>query len=425
MLNQLWCKITGKPPRRHGTSRGKKRKLSSLKKNPTPVAHHMGHRKLSSNIKTMAASSGHSGKKRRLGSGLWSGGIAHNAHSGKKRRLGSGLWSGGLAHEAHSGQKRKRYKVRAVDKFSHNPHQGKKRKKNPAENSKALIRQRHQGRKRRMNEATWVGVPHNPHSGNRHNKHNESSGGLIPHVPHSGSRKNRHGITWEGYIHKPHQGSGRNKHKAKGFFGVPHVAHQGNKKRHNSANTFGIPHVSHSGTKTNQHKGFRGYFTDPAYSPGLLSSFLKPRHNHAKVPAYQRAVKYKVKSKRTGKPVVRSNYSATAKKYKPKQKIVSTRKRRNATALRMKKMAYLHKSAKGKKRKLDDRGKYQGHVSFNQFLRAIILILSILVAISLFFLVQTRDAWMEKETENLEIEENLSISWEICQKKNLDIPKEL
>lgn len=88
-------------------------------------------------------------------------------------------------------------------------------------------------------------------------------------------------------------------------------------------------------------------------------------------------------------------------KYKVKsvKKVKETQRKRNATAARTKKLAYLQKNIKGKKRKKGVNGDYQGHWSMEQILRMIILVLMIMIGISLFILALTKDEWMDENPQ--------------------------
>lgn len=83
-------------------------------------------------------------------------------------------------------------------------------------------------------------------------------------------------------------------------------------------------------------------------------------------------------------------YKIKASGYTPASK--STRKH-NATAVRVKKIAYLEKNSKRRNRKGPMEGGYHGHLTLNQILRLIILLLTILVAIALGILLYTFNQW--------------------------------
>ncbi len=149
---------------------------------------------------------------------------------------------------------------------------------------------------------------------------------------------------------------------------------------------------------TPYRKGSRGQkYKITAVHPGLTSGYhsgkggkrfqVDIQRKFASSTSYRKggAVhKYKVKTIRKEKPAPR---------------------KRNATAMRSKKLAYLEKTAKGKRPLRREKKQGNKKISFNDFLKRVILVLSILVAISLAILAVSQDYWRHPE-EDLEIFSN-------------------
>lgn len=131
---------------------------------------------------------------------------------------------------------------------------------------------------------------------------------------------------------------------------------------------------SGGGARSKQHK-FVPYQLSPAYSGSKQkkhksAALLAP---HKPYKASKRGQRYKVVSRPAYEPAKR---------------------RHNATAVRVKKIAYLEKSSRRPRNKRSLEGGYQGHLTLNQILRMIILLLSVLVAVALGILASTREQWM-------------------------------
>ncbi len=124
--------------------------------------------------------------------------------------------------------------------------------------------------------------------------------------------------------------------------------------------------------------------------------------NKAFIP-YQLSPSYGGNSRKKSASLVRVDTGASyrPKKHGQRYKVKSSRyaisgkstRKHNATAVRVKKIAYLEKNSKRRNRKGPMEGGYHGHLTLNQILRLIILILTILVAVALGVLVHTFDQW--------------------------------
>lgn len=498
----IWSTVTGRPPRRPGTTRGKKRKLSSLKWNTSPVRHHQGRKKnLPKGMPFVGFEKAtHQGRRRGLKSGYLGSGPPPPRHGGRKRKLRGSLLGAVVPHQPHQGRKRKKFKVVSQDLLVHQPHHGRKRRSNGKNVRVAFAQHRHQGKKRSYSSRTWAGMPQSVHRGKKFKVGGLAGETLLPSVvvpTHGGARRNKHKSKgFFGLPHVAHRGDKYNKHKRSKVFHSLHVPHVGAKKNHHNRVSFGgavpyshsghkggqmtsgfswgavpyshsgqksgqkrgtylwgasptrhggsrrkiqsgrgfltVPTVRHSGNKSNHHKRFTPAYQAQAYRSGGMRTLVKPKvyQTLGKGQAYAgTSGKYKVKAKgkRNGM-VVPSYHAGSGKhKYKPKKGFVlkSDGKYKNATAKRRADMAYLKKNTKGKKRKNNETGMYQGHGTFNEFLRRVILVLSILVAITLFILASTVDRWWGKEQESSFIETPVAVFWEKCQKKTLYFHKEL
>lgn len=455
-FKKLWSTISGRPPRLPGTTRGKKRRPSTYRPLPKLVLpHHGRRRKIPSAFDgSPMAREKHRGKKRKLGASSGGGIAPHHAHQGKRRKVGLGsmmpahdphqgkkrklrenLWREGVAPRSHGGKKRKSYGFTSVGFYTNSYHQGKKRSKNPSP-SKALAKNGYRGQKNKP-QSVWVTAPVTHHTGNRGNKHNRYEEGWgRPHVPHKGNKRskgNKLGASgFGGLPHQPHQGSRNNHHRNKNVGGMPHHAHTGNRVNKHKGTLLTTAMDSHRGSKRNNHKGFRGHHQVNSYTPALFSGFFSRGKYNKVVPSGQLGInrrKRPMKSHNKNKRSSPSSYQARPLRHrykvKSRGKLVVSGKKRNYTAERMRQMAYFHKTTKGKKRKKSSEGGYQGHVSLNELLRGIILILSILVAITLLLLAITRDEWMGKNPELPYETKGISMVWEICEKKKEEEGKEL
>ncbi len=262
----------------------------------------------------------------------------------------------------------------------------------------------YQGGNNKRHKATLPGVPQKGYGGSNAHRHNSG-------VPGLSIQRYRSGATGKKYKVKKkplpmeyyRSGAGGKKHRKAVGVPVNLPYHSGNLRKKSGKSPLRVPSLAYTGGGKKRRKEVKVVVSVPYRSGSMSGNSPKKEIRIA------------------GKKPYRKGNQVHRYKVKSRKKAKETPRKHNATAARTKKLAYLEKNIKGKKRRFSENGDYHGHITFNQFLRLIIVVLSILVGISLLILVETKDEWLNSSWEN---PSNLTFS-EKCNKNSLENVKEL